>query len=182
MIRKIASGFLLVTSFLLMISCGSQQETEKTSNKEKEINSQSIEDVTTSTEVSNKEVVEIVISALGDNMSEIRYDLTEIEVVEGTRIKISLVNESKTKGMPHNMVLVEFGKGKEVADAGVRAGQDNGFVPKDHPSVIAYSPLVDIEETVTFEFDAPKVGSYHYVCTYPGHFPKMFGTLNVIEY
>jgi plastocyanin len=34
-------------------------------------------------------------------------------------------------------------------------------------------------KTVTFEFTAPEAGTYTYICTYPGHWMKMQGTLIV---
>lgn len=169
----------LLIAGILVSACG-ESEQQKDAQQPKQEEKQ--EEKKADEPLVEQEVVEITIKAQGDDMANISYDKEEIEVVEGSKIRITLVNESKTKGMPHNMVVVTFGEGKRIADAGVKAGQDNEFVPKDDKDVIAYSPLAEIQETVTFEFEAPEVGSYHYICTYPGHFPKMFGTLNVVEY
>jgi azurin len=82
------------------------------------------------------------------------------------------------EGMLHNWVLVKLGSGQEVATAGIAAGMDKNYVPKNS-NVLVASALAKPNETITLEFVAPAAGSYNYICTYPGHFPKMIGKLYV---
>ena len=98
-------------------------------------------------------------------------------VPANSRVKLTFENKSSAEGMLHNFVLVELGSGAEIATAGMKAGLDNNFVPKDE-RVIAYTAVSNMGKTLTIEFDAPAKGSYHYVCTYPGH-TNMIGRFNV---
>jgi azurin len=93
-------------------------------------------------------------------------------------VTVTLINENKAAGMLHNWVLVNLGSGQEVATAAIAAGPDKEYIP-ENANVLAYSKMLNPEETTTFEFTAPTAGSYNYICTYPGHFPKMVGKLVV---
>jgi azurin len=65
-----------------------------------------------------------------------------------------------------------------VATAGISAGMEKNYVP-ENSNVLAASGLAKPNETIKLEFVAPATGSYNYICTYPGHFPKMIGKLYV---
>ncbi len=129
-------------------------------------------------EVEEKEIVEIRVSALGESMAEIAFEPKALSVPANSRVILTFENKSSAEGMLHNFVLVELGSGSEIAAAGIKAGLDNNFVPDDK-RIIAYTKMSNMGETITIEFDAPAKGSYHYVCTYPGHI-SMIGRLNVI--
>ena len=124
-----------------------------------------------------KEIVEIKVSAIGESMAEIAFEPKNITIQANSRIRLVLENKSSAEGMLHNFVLVELGSGAEISSAGIKAGAKNQFVPKDK-RVIANTAVCKMGETVTVEFDAPAKGSYHYICTYPGHI-NMIGRLNV---
>jgi len=142
------------------------------------MDSTKIDSITKNTENNKpKEVIEISIVAKGESMNEIAFEPNVLTIASNTRIKLTLKNESSAAGMLHNFVLVELGSGKEISAAGLRAGKAKGFIPKDD-RVIAYTKLSNMGETVTVEFDTPPKGSYHYICTYPGHI-SMIGRLNV---
>ena len=126
----------------------------------------------------SKKVEEFDVRAIGNTMAEMKYDIENITVKEGVKIKINLINEGIDQAMLHNILFVNFGKRKDVAAAAVTAGNDKAFVP-DHPELIAASSLAKPGETVTFEFDAPKKGNYEYFCSYPGHSQIMRGYLFV---
>jgi azurin len=127
-----------------------------------------------------KKELEITVKALGNTMAELNFEPKEINVPTNSKIKINLRNESSVVGMNHNMVIVNMGKGGEVATAAIEAGEANQFIPS-HPDLIAASPMLLPGENRTFEFETPPIGSYHFICTYPGHFPQMVGRLNVVE-
>ncbi len=123
-------------------------------------------------------LVEITVLAKGEAMNEIAFEPRSITIQANTRIRMTFKNQSSAEGMLHNFVLVELGAGQEIATAGIKAGKENGFVPKDS-RIITNTKMTQMGEEITFEFDAPKKGSYHYICTYPGHYPNMIGRLNV---
>lgn len=168
--RKIA----FIIGISLLLACGGDTKKESTKNMENtspETKEEVMEDV------KEKEVVEIKVAAIGESMSEIAFEPKTLSVPSNTRIKLVLENKSSAEGMFHNFVLVELGSGAEIASAGIKAGKEKGFVPQDK-RVIAHTVVSKMGETVTVEFDAPAKGSYHYICTYPGH-TNMIGRFNV---
>ncbi|MEM7219841.1 MAG: azurin [Pseudomonadota bacterium] len=82
--------------------------------------------------------------------------------------------------MGHNWVLVPKGTAQEIGMAGIAAGAEAGYVPPDD-RVIAKTKVIGGGETdtISFALDMP-AGEYTYVCTFPGHWVAMRGTLTVI--
>tara|TARA_B100001113_G_scaffold127346_1_gene103924 strand:- start:944 stop:1438 length:495 start_codon:yes stop_codon:yes gene_type:complete len=162
--NKINKVVSLVVSLFLLVSCGSEPKQASESSQ--------IEDV------KEKTLVEFNIRAVGNTMAEMKYDVENITVKEGSRIKITLVNEGIDVAMQHNILFVNFGKRKDVAAKAVQAGGDKNYIPED-PNLIAASDMAKPGQTVTLEFDAPKKGNYEFFCSYPGHSQMMRGYLFV---
>ena len=60
-------------------------------------------------------------------------------------------------------------------------GADKGYVPTI-PQVVAATPLVNPDQTYRLRFTAPATpGSYPFLCTFPGHWRIMNGTMNVLK-
>lgn len=123
-------------------------------------------------------VAALTIKVIGNTMADMDYEPASTSVKAGDKVTVTLINENTAAGMIHNWVLVKMGTGQEVATAAMAAGPDKDYVP-ENANVIASSKLANPSETITFEFTAPEAGSYNYICTYPGHFPKMVGKLVV---
>ncbi|MBA3901745.1 MAG: hypothetical protein H0X62_16340 [Bacteroidetes bacterium] len=120
------------------------------------------------------------VRAVGDNMEDIEFMPNEYSVPAATLIRVRLVNESTEENMFHNIVVIKMGTGEEVAREAIEAGPDLNYVPRN-PNVITSSELVGPGGITEFNFSTPVAGSYHYICTYPGHFPQMIGRLSVVE-
>ena len=111
----------------------------------------------------------------------LKYDQPFIKVKAGERVSLTLEN---TDVMPHNWVLVGFEGYTRVGEASVRMLNDplafqKQFVPASR-DVIVHTPVVNPNESVTIHFNAPTAaGEYPYLCTYPGHWQLMRGTLIV---
>ena len=160
--KKIA----LILSVTILISCGSSE------NKTSDANTN---DVNTTEIVENeKNWEEFTVGAIGNTMSEMKFDTKNITVQAGSWVRINLVNEGVDPAMLHNIVFVKYGTRKEVAKQSIEAGPDLQFVPKS-TDVIAYSDLADPGATVVLEFEAPEEGNYEFICTYPGHSEIMRG-------
>jgi uncharacterized protein len=60
-------------------------------------------------------------------------------------------------------------------------GAEKNYVP-DLPEVLFATKLVNPQQSVTLKFIAPaKAGDYPYVCTFPGHWSIMNGTMKVVS-
>ena len=121
---------------------------------------------------------EFTIGAIGNTMSEMKFDIENITVDEGSWIRITLVNEGVDIAMQHNIVFIKYGTRKEIAMKAIDAGPNMKYVP-NNDNVIAASDLAMPGETVVLEFKAPAKGNYEYLCTYPGHSEIMRGYLIV---
>ena len=80
----------------------------------------------------------------------------------------------------HNWVLVREGTGNVVAQRGMAAGTDNDYVQPADPDVIAHTKLLNPGETGEVRFTAPPLGTYQFVCTFPGHNFTMSGDFAVL--
>jgi azurin len=122
----------------------------------------------------------VQVNGVGNNMEEIAFEPSELNIPAGAKVFLNFINNSQGEGMNHNILIVPLGSGEEIASEALQAGAEKDYVP-DNSGVIASSKVIKPGESVQIEFSAPPVGSYHYICTFPGHYPKMVGRLNVVE-
>jgi azurin len=111
------------------------------------------------------------------------YDLRYFVVEAGKPVQIVLRNEDS---MPHNLVVIAPGSLLEIGAAAAAmpapAVNDNRAYVPDNPKVLHSSRLINANETDTLSFHAPSApGQYIYVCTFPGHFTRMYGVMLVVE-
>ncbi|PRY12022.1 copper binding plastocyanin/azurin family protein [Pontibacter ummariensis] len=126
-------------------------------------------------------VEELILHAVGNTLEEIAYAEDTLTVSSGALVKMVLVNEGIDMPMVHNVVFTQPGAYQEVALAAEEVGASGNYVP-DMPLVVAASPMALPGQTVELNFTAPtEPGAYDFVCTYPGHWKLMHGTLLVEE-
>ena len=121
---------------------------------------------------------ELNIGTVGDTMA---YDTTAFTVKSGQTVHVVLTNHATSAVMKHNWVLVKPGTEAKVATAGMSAGEAAGYVPAGDADVIAHTGLSQPGSQVEVTFTAPAAGSYPYICTFPGHYTTMHGTLTVTQ-
>lgn len=113
---------------------------------------------------------------------EMRYDVPYFAVEAGRPVQIVLENHDL---MPHNLVVTQPGKLKDVANEGLAAGPTGTdglpYVP-DTDDVIAASEMIQPDKVTRITLDAPtEPGEYSYVCTFPQHWYRMYGVMVVVE-
>ncbi len=119
---------------------------------------------------------------LGTKPHRMAYDKPMMVVEAGKPVVVLFEN---TDMMPHNFVLTIPGAMEEMgqlaeAEALKPGALESGFVPNS-TKVLAHSGLVQPQQLERIQFMAPsKPGVYPYVCTYPGHWRRMFGALYVV--
>ena len=158
---------------LLLASCGGNTE-QATDNPSQP----AAEETAAPSESSTPGEAKLTVKVTGNSMMDMAYEPMSAKVKAGDKVTLTLINENSAEGMLHNWVLVKLGSGQEVATQALTAGEAKAYVPENE-NVIAASPLAKPNETVSLEFTAPAAGTYNYICTYPGHFPKMIGKLVV---
>src|SRR2546421_6912802 len=87
--------------------------------------------------------------------------------------------------MPHNFVITRPGALEEMgtvaeAPATLPGALERHYVP-DSKKILLASRLVQPRESQKLAFTAPtQPGIYPYVCTYPGHWRRMYGAMYVV--
>ena len=113
--------------------------------------------------------------------NQLLFNEESFTVRAGSEVMLTLVNKATSKALQHNWVLVQAGTEDSVATAGLVAGPDSDWIPKDDPNVIDYVRLLDGGDSDKVTFDAPQPGTYAFICTFPGHVGTMRGVFEVSE-
>ena len=114
---------------------------------------------------------------------QMRYDTPKLTVEAGKPFQIIFKNEDI---MPHNLVFVQPGTRTEIGNAAqamAMVPDKDGylFIP-DHKGIWGKSKMIEPGQTEHLHLIAPinPGNDYEYLCTFPGHWPIMFGKLNVV--
>ena len=114
---------------------------------------------------------------------QMMFDLRWFAVEAGKPVQIVFYNPD---AMAHNLLVVRPGSLKEVGTAASLMAPPSdpkakAFVP-DTPLVLQATRLLNWAETERLSFTAPKeAGEYPFVCTFPGHWVRMYGVMLVVE-
>ena len=113
----------------------------------------------------------------------LQYEPKRLKVAPGTRVALTFHNTDPS--MPHNVVVIkadameEFGGQSMVLASNPRAIATH-YVPDD-PAEICFSPILNPGDQYTVYFETPQeTGRYRFLCTYPGHWKVMQGSLHVL--
>ena len=110
------------------------------------------------------------------------YDKAVIAVQAGKTVEFVLTNSDS---MPHNFAIVKPGAMEEIGKLAEDTAQakdaiERHYIPKSD-KILLSSRLLNNGDTQALSFEVPKVpGVYSYVCTYPGHWRRMYGALYVV--
>lgn len=158
-----------IAVFVILAACGGSQTKDK-------------REVSESSAMLTPEVSEsVTIELEGHDNMQYSGD-TKVEVKAGQKITLNFKNvgELPKEAMGHNVVILALGT--DMADFGTKAVQakDNEYIPADYASsIIAHTKLLGPGEsdTITFQLDTP--GIYDFICSFPGHWGTMKGTITV---
>jgi len=126
-------------------------------------------------------VKEVIISG-NDAM---QFDIKTFQAKPGESIRLTLNNVGSIPkiAMGHNWVLLK--KGTDAIAFGQKVLASGGSATNPLPKsllgdVLAHTKLLGPGESETISFTAPTIaGDYEYVCTFPGHFAMMRGSMEV---
>ena len=127
--------------------------------------------------------LDVRVIAIGTVPHRMIYDKEMIVIEAGKPVEFRFSN---TDEMPHNFAITQPGALQEVGELGEATGRDadaaaRGYIPKTDKVILA-SQLLQPGETQALSFNAPsQPGVYPYVCTYPGHWRRMYGALYVVQ-
>lgn len=109
----------------------------------------------------------------------LKFSLPAFDVKAGARVKLDFAN---TSDMLHNLVVVRPGTATKVGEQAMRLGLEGAkldYVPRTD-DVLYHTALLEPQKSESIYFVAPTTpGEYSYVCTFPGHYLTMQGTMRV---
>lgn len=114
--------------------------------------------------------------------NEMKYTPEKLSVEAGKAVELVFTN---TDLLQHNLLLIQPGSLDRVGSAADKLamepnGAEKAYVP-EISEVLYTTGMVDPNETVRIRFTAPsQPGDYPFVCTFPGHWRMMNGTLTVV--
>jgi azurin len=115
--------------------------------------------------------------------NEMKYATTELTAKPGEPLELVFDNAATDDSMKHNVVFLDTDDtetARQVAQTGWKL-PDQKYVP-ENDAILAFTDISAPGKTVEMTFTAPEEpGEYLYICTYPGHYPSMKGTLVVEE-
>lgn len=121
-----------------------------------------------------------VVLEIGSKGDELLFDKTALEAPAGSKITLKLKNNATVASTLHNWVLAASTSAADaIAADGIAAGEAAGYVKANDTRVLAKTKMIKGGETDSITFDAPKAGTYTFVCTFPGHSALMKGTLTI---
>ena len=114
-----------------------------------------------------------------------QYNLKEMSVPATCKeVTITLHHSGKmpVTAMGHNWVLSNTADYQALATAGMSAGADHDYLPKDDARILAHTKLVGGGEStsVTFKTEGLAGKDLTFFCSFPGHFAMMKGTFKVV--
>jgi putative heme-binding domain-containing protein len=120
---------------------------------------------------------------IGTVYERMAYDKELIAVQAGRPVLFVLENADT---MPHNFVITRPGRMQAVGELAEQLAQDPAFAKRnfvpESPDVLAASGLMQPQASQRVTFTVPtEPGVYPYVCTYPGHWRRMFGAMYVVD-
>jgi putative heme-binding domain-containing protein len=120
---------------------------------------------------------------IGTVLEKMAYDKELIALRAGKPVEFIFSNSDL---MPHNFVITQPGAMEEIglmAEATAQSpdAAQRQYVP-DSGKILLKSNLLQPRDSQKISFTAPTTpGVYPYVCTYPGHWRRMYGALYVVE-
>ena len=159
---------LFLFLMMLLVGCGNKEK-KKAGFTYESPNTQKTSETKTDANVAT-----IVLTA-NDMM---QYNTKEIKVKPGQKVKLTLrhIGKLDVNVMGHNFVLLKQGVDLVAFASKAATQKDNKYIPKEaEGDIIAHTDMIGGGQTATIEFDAPKVGTYEFLCSFPAHYAMMRG-------
>ena len=117
---------------------------------------------------------ELIVAAQANAMAY-TAETSRIEAPAGATVRIVMDNTATSSPtMVHNVVVLRGAS--DVQRVGRAATGAADHIPTD-AAILAATPLAGPGEKRAVVFTMPPAGEYPFICTYPGHFQFMQGTL-----
>lgn len=120
-----------------------------------------------------------------DSNDRMQFDQKSVSVSSScSSITVELTHSGSlpVAAMGHNVVIAETANVNDVAQAGIKAGAANNYMPSGDARVIAATEMIGGGGKTSITFPGSKLtagGDYTFFCSFPGHSGLMRGTVEV---
>lgn len=113
---------------------------------------------------------------------QMKFSVANIDAKAGEDLKVVLTNAGTLpkEAMGHNWVLLKAGVDVNTFATTAMTAKDTDYVPASlKDQVLASIKVLGPKQTGEVSFKAPAAGTYTFICSFPGHYMIMKGTLTV---
>lgn len=113
---------------------------------------------------------------------QMKFSVTALQAKAGEELKVVLTNQGTLpkEAMGHNFVLLKAGTDVAAFATAAMTAKDTDYVPASmKDKVVASIPVQGPKKSGEVIFKAPAAGEYTFICSFPGHYMLMKGTLTV---
>lgn len=170
-----------VAAMVFLAACGGNQKAENAESTETTTPMEAPAEVAPAIPgIENVAVTNHIELEAHDNMTFTGGDLFKVKAGEEITLTLKNVGQLSKEAMGHNLVILT--PGTDHAEFGGEAfkAKAEDYIPATFASsIVAHTKLLGPGEsdTIKFKFDTP--GVYTYVCSFPGHWGTMHGTIVV---
>lgn len=169
-----------VAAVFLLAACGGNQTADNAGNTEETVVEAPAAETPAIPGIENVEVTNEIVLEGHDNMTFTGGDLFKVKAGEEITLTLKNVGQLPKESMGHNVVILT--PGTDHAEFGGEAfkAKDDDYIPATFASsIVAHTKLLGPGEsdTIKVTFDTP--GVYTFVCSFPGHWGTMHGTIVV---
>lgn len=173
---KIRVCIISLCAALIVTGCGKKSTTSATATSDTTTATAKAAEPTAGEAKSAARVVEITAT------DQMKFSVATIEAKAGEQLTIRLKNIGTLpkEAMGHNWVLLKAGSDIATFATTASAARDKEYIPdalKDQ--IVAHTALLGPGKSDEVTFTVPATGTYPFLCSFPGHFALMKGTLNV---
>jgi azurin len=113
---------------------------------------------------------------------QMQYNVTKIDAKAGETLKVVFTNVGTLpkEAMGHNWILLKAGTDITAFATDSMMAKDTDYIaPKHKDKIIAFIGVKGPKQSGEATFTVPAAGTYTYLCSFPGHYMIMKGTLTV---
>lgn len=175
---------LLIMGGLFLFSCNNKSGSgDKTSTQnENKASAETIDNMQTEankkTQAKHQAVINDTVRLEITGNDQMRFNKKELKIKAGTVVVLTLkhVGELPKTAMGHNWVLLKANVDMGNFAQEAMKAKDNDYIPSGLTGeIIAYTKMLGGGESDTIIFNAPPIGTYNFLCSFPGHYAIMNG-------
>lgn len=176
--KKLALVTLAFATFMFVACGGGSNQNESNSSEETETGAMDDNASAGASQDDSADAGENVIDLTGND--QMKFNKTDFTVKAGEEVTLKLKNvgELPAEAMSHDAVVLKPGTDfKAFGNAATAAGSISKLGDDEKANIVAETKMLGPGESdeITFTLDEP--GEYPFLCTFPGHFMSMNGTI-----